>query len=100
VYLPGTSTPACLPTVNLTGLKVGGATGSAALAAPSAGYFDYLTATGDVQTTATGASYIRVWSITQNTAGNLKTITVEAASLNNWSLPVQTTLVCVKSNQN
>lgn len=98
VYLPGTTTSACLPTANGTGLGVGGNTGPAAVSNPPAGHFDYLTAAGDIQTSPTNASYIRVWQIQENAAGNLKTITVEAASINGSSgLPVTATLQCLKT---
>jgi Tfp pilus assembly protein PilV len=69
-------------------------------AAPVAGYVDYLTFQGVLQTTATGAMYRRQWSISTDVTGNLKTITV-LVTVPGWSgrgVAPSTALVCMKSN--
>ena len=55
--------------------------GSLPPAAASAGYVDYLDVNGNLLTSATGAYYRRQWSITTDATGNLKTIAVDATSV-------------------
>lgn len=86
----------------LGGTMAGSTTvGSVDPTAPVAQYVDYLTSTGTLQTTATGAIYCRQWSITTNVGANLKTITVLSRALTavaeQGSAP-STTLVSFKSN--
>jgi Tfp pilus assembly protein PilV len=85
----------------LGGVMAGSATvGSTNPAAPVAGYVDYITFQGVLQTTAAGAMYRRQWSISTDPTGNLKTITV-LVTLPGWSgrgVAPSTTLVCMKSN--
>lgn len=75
------------------GLSVGG---SSSLASPVAGYSDYLDISGNLLSSSTGAYYQRVWSVSQNGAGNLKTITVTVGitDLTLVAAPA-TTLVCL-----
>jgi len=85
----------------LGGVMAGNATvGSVDPAAPVAGYVDYLTFQGVLQTTAPGARYMRQWIISTDATGNLKTITVLVTAVG-WTgqgLAPSTTLVCMKSN--
>lgn len=94
------------PTVNVGGTGLGGAmgvnstVGSVSPAAPVAGYVDYVTFQGKLQTAAAGAKYQRQWSISTDPTGNMKTITVSVTVLQ-WGqqgLAPSTTLVCMKSN--
>jgi hypothetical protein len=82
-----------------TGLAVGGGTNTSS---PVTGYVDYLDDFGNLQTSSsTNSAFIRVWSVSDNTAGNLKTITVVAQAINrtaNEGPAASTTLVCMKSN--
>jgi hypothetical protein len=84
----------------LGGVMAGSATvGGITPASPTAGYVDYLDA-GAQQTTATGASFMRQWTISTNAAGNLKTITV-LTTVVSWSghgLAPSATLVCTTSS--
>jgi hypothetical protein len=84
----------------LGGVMAGNATvGGINPASPVASYVDYLDA-GAQQTTATGANYMRQWTISTSASGNLKTITV-LTTVKNWigkGLAPSTTLVCTKSN--
>lgn len=50
--------------------------GSTNTAAPVAGYVDYLDVNGDLLTSSAGSSYTRVWSISTDATGNIKTIQV------------------------
>ncbi len=85
----------------LGGVMAGGSTvGSVDPAAPVAGYVDYLTFQGVLQTTAPGARYMRQWTISTDASGNLKTITVLVTAVG-WTgqgLAPSTRLVCMKSN--
>ena len=85
----------------LGGAMAGGATlGSVDPAAPVAGYVDYITFQGVLQTTAPGAMYRREWTISTDATGNLKTITV-LVTVPGWvgrGVAPSTTLVCMKSN--
>jgi Tfp pilus assembly protein PilV len=84
----------------LGGVMAGSATvGGITPASPTASYVDYLDA-GAQQTTATGASFMRQWMISTNSAGNLKTITV-LTTVVSWSgqgLAPSVTLVCTTSS--
>jgi hypothetical protein len=75
--------------------------GSVYPAASVASYTDYLDFNGTaLGATSTGAFYQRQWSITTDSTGNLKTITVSAVSLQKAGikgLAPSATLVCVKS---
>jgi Tfp pilus assembly protein PilV len=67
-------------------------------ASPTASYVDYLD-NGAQQTTAAGASFMRQWTISTNSAGNLKTITV-LTTVVNWTgrgLAPSSRLVCATS---
>jgi Prokaryotic N-terminal methylation motif len=77
------------PTASTGGTGLGGilsgstTVGGVNPASPVAGYVDYLDADAQ-QTTATGANYRRQWTITTNSAGNLKTITV-LTTITTWA---------------
>jgi len=78
------------------GLTVGG---GSSLSAPVTNYFDYLDISGNLLTSSTGAYYERVWSVSVNAAGNLKTITVTVGSPDTTLVAAPTTtLVCLKTN--
>lgn len=80
-----------------TGLTPGG---GITLSSPVTGYVDYVDDTGTQQTSAAAATYIREWTITENAANNLKTITVVTTaltSLGGGGVAPSTTLVCTKS---
>ena len=104
-FSDGASDTTVYPTAAAGGTGLGGAmAGSATVgginpASPVASYVDYLDA-GAQQTTATGANYMRQWTISTNAAGNLKTITV-LTTVKKWNgkgLAPSATLVCTKSN--
>jgi len=80
----GTSSPG-------VGLSVGGSTTTA-----TAGYVDYLDATGKPLTSSTNSFFVRKWSMSVNAGGNLKTITVVSTALVTKTQGAQptTTLVC------
>jgi hypothetical protein len=84
----------------LGGVMAGSTTvGSVDPAAPVAGYVDYLTFQGALQTNSVGAQYRRQWSISTDATGNLKTITVLVTTVG-WSGPglaPSTRLVCMKA---
>jgi len=100
------SNTAVYPTALAGGTGLGGAmlanttVGSVNPAAPVAGYVDYITFQGVLQTTAPGARYVRQWSISTDAAGNLKTITVLVTAVGSPGPGVapSTRLVCMKSN--
>src|SRR5262249_13341987 len=73
--------------------------GSTAPGAPVNEYVDYMTATGNLQTTAAGALYIRQWSVSMDATQSLKTITVYVSALKALGRggPPSTILVCYKS---
>jgi Flp pilus assembly pilin Flp len=102
----GASNTTVYPTAGSGGTGLGGSmagnttVGGVTTGSPVTGYVDYIGSGGSIQTTSTGALYIRQWSISTNAAGNLKTITVVARAListDNRPGP-STTLVCMKSN--
>jgi hypothetical protein len=72
--------------------------GSSSLSSPAANYSDYLDISGNLLSSSTGAYYERVWSISANGAGNLKTISV-AVGVTDTTLVAAptTTLVCLKT---
>jgi len=75
------------------GLSVGG---SSSLSSPASGYSDYLDISGNLLSNSTGAYYERVWSVSQNAAANLKTITVTVGITDNTLIAAPTTtLVCL-----
>ena len=101
----GASDTTVYPTASTGGAGLGGTmaasttVGGITPASPVASYVDYLDA-GAQQTTATGANYMRQWTISTNATANLKTITV-LTTVKNWTgkgLAPSTTLVCTKSN--
>jgi hypothetical protein len=75
------------PPVAAGGTGLGGAmaasttVGSLPPTAAVAGYVDYLDVNGNLLTSSTGAYYRRQWSITTDATGNLKTVAVDATSL-------------------
>jgi Flp pilus assembly protein TadG len=86
----------------LGGVMAGSSTsGGVVTGSPVTGYVDYLNSAGDLQTTSTGALYVRQWSISTNAAGNLKSITVVAQALgsSDGTAEPSTKLVAMKSNQ-
>jgi len=75
------------------GLTVGG---NSSLSSPASGYSDYLDISGNLLSSATGSYYERVWSISQNGAANLKTITVTVGITDKTLVAAPTTtLVCL-----
>ena len=105
-YFDSASNTTVYPTAVAGGTGLGGTlagnatVGSVNPAAPVAGYVDYLTFQGVLQTTAAGAMYRRQWSISTDATGNLKTVTVLVTVLQ-WAqqgLAPSTTLVCMKTN--
>ena len=78
------------------GLTPGGSSGTSGLASPVSGYSDYLDISGNLLSSSTGAYYERVWSVSQNAAANLKTITVTVGITDNTLIAAPTTtLVCL-----
>jgi Tfp pilus assembly protein PilW len=75
------------PPVASGGTGLGGAmaasttVGSIPPTAAVTGYVDYLDVNGNLLTSSTNAYYRRQWSIATDSTGNLKTITVDATSL-------------------
>jgi len=105
-FADGTSNTTVYPTAAVGGTGLGGAmlanstVGGTNSAAPVAGYVDYLTFQGVLQTAAAGAMYRRQWSVSTDATGNLKTITV-LVTVPGWSGPgvaPSTRLVCMKTN--
>jgi len=94
------------PTAAVGGTGLGGTmagnstAGSVDPTAPVAGYVDYLTFQGKLQTNATGATYRRQWSISTDATSNLKTITVLVTMVSyvGPGRAPSTKLVCMKSN--
>lgn len=106
-YSDATSKTTVYPSQATGGTGLGGSMGgnqtigSVDKSAPVDGYVDYLDRSGNLLTSSAGAYFIRQWSVTTNTAGNLKTITVIARAAYLPSLqgvPPAVTLVCNKSN--
>jgi Tfp pilus assembly protein PilV len=100
----GASNTAVYPTASTGGSGLGGTmsgnstVGGVTSGSPIAQYVDYIDASGNLQTTSTGALYIRQWSISTNTSANLKTITVVArAMISTGVMTPTTTLVSMKS---
>jgi len=101
----GASNTTVYPTTPSGGAGLGGVMGGSASVGginpkyPVTNYVDYLDA-GALQTSATGANFMRQWTISTNSGGNLKTITV-LTTVVNWTgrgLAPSTRLVCTKSN--
>ena len=66
------------------------------------GYVDYLDQNGNILAGSTGASYVRYWSISADSTGTLKAITVVVTANPLGGLQAiapSTTLVCVKSSR-
>jgi hypothetical protein len=94
------------PTQATGGTGLGGAmsgnstVGGVANGSPVSQYVDYINSSGNLQTTSSGALYVRQWSVATNASGNLKTVTVVVRALittrNGLSAPA-TTLVSMKS---
>lgn len=105
-YFDSSSDTTVYPTAAAGGTGLGGTmagnstVGSVDPTAPVAGYVDYLSFQGALQTAAAGAAYRRQWSISTDATGNLKTITVlvTVISWQGQGLAPSTTLVCMKSN--
>jgi len=102
----GASNTAVYPTASTGGSGLGGTmsgnstVGGVTSGSPIAQYVDYIDASGNLQTTSTGALYIRQWSISTNTSANLKTITVVARAMistTTGAMTPTTTLVSMKS---
>src|SRR6266566_5213065 len=101
----GSSNTTSYPTQSSGGTGLGGAmagnstVGGVTSGSPVTSYADYIDGSGNLQTTSTGALYIRQWSISTNASGNLKTITVVARALvsGNGAAAPSTTLVSMKS---
>ena len=73
--------------------------GSINSASPASGYVDYLSSTGALLTSSSGAYYVRQWTIGADASAKLKTITVYSRamkSLTRGSAP-STTLVSIES---
>ena len=105
-YADAATNTTVYPTTSTGGTGLGGAmAGNATVggvnpAALVAGYVDYLDASENLLPSATGAVYVRQWSITTNAAGTLKTITVLAratSSVGSQGAASSTTLVSSKS---
>ncbi len=100
-----TSNTTVYPTQSTGGTGLGGTmAGSTTVGGVTAGvvvtgYVDYINSSGTLQTTATGALYIRQWSISTNATGTLKTVTVVSrATTSFWGASAPfTTLVSMKS---
>ena len=80
-------------------LAAGTTVGGVAPGSPVTGYVDYLTSAGGLQTTATGAFFVRQWSITMNASQRLKTIKVYVAALKSLGAggAPTVTVVCYKT---
>ncbi len=90
-FTDGASNTAVYPTQSTGGTGLGGTmagnstVGGIVAGSPVTQYVDYIDSAGNLQTTSTGALYIRQWSISTNSTGNLKTITVVARALSSSS---------------
>jgi len=100
-----TSNTAVYPTQSTGGTGLGGVmaanatVGGVTAGSPVTGYVDYFNSAGTLQSASTGALYIRQWSISTNSTGSLKTITVVTrAMISSWGATAPfTTLVSMKS---
>lgn len=102
----GTSnTAGVYPTQSTGGTGLGGvmaansSVGSVTTGAPVTAYVDYVNSAGNLQTSSTGAKYVRQWMISTDATGRLKTITVvtRALSTGNGQTEPITKLVSMKS---
>jgi len=102
----GTSNTTVYPTASTGGSGLGGTmsgnstVGGVTSGSPVAQYVDYIDASGNLQTTSTGALYIRQWSISTNGSANLKTIMVVVRAMiatTGGTVWPSTTLVSMKS---
>jgi len=105
-FTDSASNTAVYPTASTGGTGLGGVmAGNATVGGVTAGspvtqYVDYIDSSGNLQTTSTGALYIRQWRISTNASGNLKTVTVVVRALissTNGATAPSTTLVSMKS---
>ena len=72
--------------------------GNSSLSSPATNYSDYLDISGNLLSNSTNSYYERVWSISVNGAGNLKTITVSVGITDTTLVAAPTTtLVCLKT---
>ncbi len=96
---PPTTGGSCPPGCGLGGTMAASTT-VGSTTTPTSGYVDYLDSTGAPLSSSTGAFYERMWSITTDSTGTYKTLTVLALSLvsKTQGPQPQTTLVCVMSN--
>jgi len=106
-YADAATNTTVYPTTSTGGTGLGGVmagsttVGGVNPATPVTGYVDYLDANENLLPSATGAVYVRQWSITTNAAGNLKTIKVLARAISSVGAQgagPSTTLVSSKSN--
>jgi prepilin-type N-terminal cleavage/methylation domain-containing protein len=95
VYPPATTGGTGLGGNLAASTSVGGVTAGS----PVTGYVDYLSSTGALLTSASGALYVRQWSITMNAAQTLKSITVYVRALKALGPGVapSVTLICFKT---
>jgi len=83
----GSTNTAIFPASATGGMGLGGAmaasstVGGSNPAAPVAGYVDYLDSNGNLLTSPTGAFYTRVWGISTDATGNIKTVQVVTAAV-------------------
>ena len=104
-FLNATTNTTVYPVVGFGGTGLGGnmaagtTVGGVTPGSPVTGYVDYLTAGGNLQTTPTGAFYVRQWSITMSSTSTLKTITVLVRALKSLGpgAAPSSVLVCYKS---
>ena len=105
-FTDGSSNTSVYPTASTGGSGLGGTmsgnstVGGVTSGSPVSQYVDYIDASGNLQTTSTGALYIRQWSISTNSSANLKTITVVVRAMiatTGGTVWPSTTLVSMKS---
>jgi Tfp pilus assembly protein PilV len=104
-FSDSTSNTAVCPTATTGGTGLGGAmsgnsaVGGVVSGSPVSQYVDYIDSAGNLQTTSSGALYVRQWSIATNSSANLKTVTVVVRAIisSNGAAAPATTLVSMKS---